>query len=47
MQRAAFPDLRIDAEDVLVSDDKVVTRSKLTGTHAPRRRRVIHRVPLG
>jgi steroid delta-isomerase-like uncharacterized protein len=33
MQRAGFPDLRIDPEDVLVSDDKVVTRGKLTGTH--------------
>jgi predicted ester cyclase len=33
MQRAAFPDLRIGPEDVLVSDDKVVMRGKLTGTH--------------
>jgi steroid delta-isomerase-like uncharacterized protein len=33
MQRAAFPDLRIDAEDVLVSGGKVVMRGKLTGTH--------------
>jgi steroid delta-isomerase-like uncharacterized protein len=33
MQRAGFPDLRMDPEDVLVSGDKVVTRGKLTGTH--------------
>src|SRR5665213_381914 len=33
MQRAGFPDLRMDPEDVLVSADKVVTRGKLTGTH--------------
>ena len=33
IQRAAFPDLRMDPQDVLVSDDKVVIRSKLTGTH--------------
>ena len=33
MQRAGFPDMRMDPEDVLVSGDKVVTRGKLTGTH--------------
>ncbi len=33
MQRAGFPDLRMDPEDVLVSGDKVILRSKLTGTH--------------
>jgi steroid delta-isomerase-like uncharacterized protein len=33
MQRAGFPDLRMDPEDVLVSGDKVVTRGNLTGTH--------------
>ncbi len=30
---AAFPDLRFDAEDVLVSGDKVVARVRVTGTH--------------
>jgi len=33
MQRAAFPDLRMDPQDVLVSGDKVVARARLTGTH--------------
>lgn len=33
MERAGFPDLRIDPEDVLLSGDKVVMRGKLTGTH--------------
>jgi len=33
MQLAGFPDLRMNPQDVLVSDDKVVIRSKLTGTH--------------
>jgi steroid delta-isomerase-like uncharacterized protein len=33
MQLAGFPDLRMEPQDVLVSDDKVVIRSKLTGTH--------------
>jgi steroid delta-isomerase-like uncharacterized protein len=33
MQRAGFPDLRMGPQDVPVSDDKVVVRSKLTGTH--------------
>ena len=29
----AFPDLRFDAEDVLESGDKVVARSRVTGTN--------------
>lgn len=33
MYIAAFPDLRFTAEDVLVSDDKVVARTRATGTH--------------
>ena len=33
MQLAGFPDLRMEPQDVLVSDDKVVIRSKITGTH--------------
>jgi len=33
MYIAAFPDLRMDAEDVLTSGDKVVARSRATGTH--------------
>jgi steroid delta-isomerase-like uncharacterized protein len=33
MYLAAFPDLRMDAEDVLVSGDKVVARARATGTH--------------
>ncbi len=33
MYRAAFPDLRLEAEDVLVSGDKVVARVRATGTH--------------
>lgn len=33
MYRAAFPDLRMEAEDVLASGDKVVTRARVTGTH--------------
>ena len=32
MYRAAFPDLRMEAEDVLVSGDKVVARVRATGT---------------
>jgi hypothetical protein len=32
MYRAAFPDLRMDAEDVLASGDKTVARVKATGT---------------
>jgi steroid delta-isomerase-like uncharacterized protein len=31
--RAAFPDLRMDAEDVLASGDKTVARVRATGTH--------------
>jgi steroid delta-isomerase-like uncharacterized protein len=33
MYRAAFPDLRMDAEDVLSSGDKAVARVRATGTH--------------
>lgn len=33
MQRAGFPDMRMDPEDVLVSGDKVVMRGRFTGTH--------------
>ncbi len=33
MFRAAFPDLQLHAEEVLVSDDKTVTRARATGTH--------------
>ncbi len=33
MYRAAFPDLRMHAEDVLTSGDKVVARARATGTH--------------
>ena len=33
MYRAAFPNLRMDPEDVLVSGDKVVARVRATGTH--------------
>jgi len=33
MYRAAFPDLRMDAEDVLTSGDKTVARVRATGTH--------------
>ncbi len=33
MYRAAFPDLRMKAEDVLVSGDKAVARVRATGTH--------------
>jgi steroid delta-isomerase-like uncharacterized protein len=31
--KAAFPDLRFTAEDVLPSGDKVVARVRITGTH--------------
>jgi steroid delta-isomerase-like uncharacterized protein len=31
--RDAFPDLRMDAEDVLVDGDRVVARVRLTGTN--------------
>ena len=33
MYRAAFPDLRMDPEDVLTSGDKVTGRVRATGTH--------------
>jgi steroid delta-isomerase-like uncharacterized protein len=33
MYLAAFPDLRMEAQDVLMSGDKVVARSRATGTH--------------
>ena len=33
MYRVAFPDLRMDPEDVLASGDKVVARVRATGTH--------------
>jgi len=33
MQLAAFPDLRMEPEDVFASGDKVVARVTLTGTH--------------
>ena len=33
MYRAAFPDPRMQAEDVLVSGEKVVARVRATGTH--------------
>ncbi len=33
MYRAAFPNLRLDPEDVLPSGDKVVARARATGTH--------------
>jgi steroid delta-isomerase-like uncharacterized protein len=33
MYRAAFPDLRMEVEDLLVSGDKAVARVRATGTH--------------
>jgi hypothetical protein len=33
MYKAAFPDLRFTAEDILPSGDKVVARFRVTGTH--------------
>ena len=33
MYLAAFPDLHMEAEDVLASGDKVVARTRATGTH--------------
>ena len=33
MHSAAFPNLRMDAQDVLASSDKVVARVRVTGTH--------------
>ena len=32
MYRAAFPDLRMEAQDILASGDKVVARVRATGT---------------
>ena len=34
MYRAGFPDMRMDAQDVLVCGDKVVARTRGTGTHS-------------
>ena len=31
--RQAFPDLRVEAEDIIAGGDKVATRGRLTGTH--------------
>ena len=33
MYRAAFPDMQMNAEEVLVSGDRTVTRGRATGTH--------------
>ena len=33
MYKAAFPDLQMTAEEVLVSGDKTITRARATGTH--------------
>lgn len=33
MYRAAFPDLRMSPEDIIVSGDKVVARARATGAH--------------
>ena len=33
MYRAAFPDLRMEVEDLLVSGEKAVARVRATGTH--------------
>jgi steroid delta-isomerase-like uncharacterized protein len=33
MYRSAFPDLRMEAQDVLTDGDKVVARVRFTGTH--------------
>lgn len=33
MYREAFPDLRMDPEDLFASDDKAVARVRATGTH--------------
>jgi len=33
MMIAAFPDLRFDAEEILTSGDKVVSRARVTGTN--------------
>ncbi|HEY7563065.1 MAG TPA: ester cyclase [Gaiellaceae bacterium] len=33
MYRAAFPDMHMEAQDILASGDKVVARVRATGTH--------------
>jgi steroid delta-isomerase-like uncharacterized protein len=33
MYKEAFPDMRMEAEDVLASGDRVVVRARATGTH--------------
>jgi steroid delta-isomerase-like uncharacterized protein len=33
MMITAFPDLRFDAEDILTSGDKVISRARVTGTN--------------
>ena len=33
MYRAAFPNLRMEPQDILASGDKVVARVRATGTH--------------
>ena len=33
MYRAAFPDLRMEPQDIIVDGDKVVARVRATGTH--------------
>ncbi len=33
MYRAAFPDLRFEPQDMMLSDDKVITRVRATGTN--------------
>ncbi|GAA3894730.1 ester cyclase [Leifsonia kafniensis] len=33
MQKAAFPDMKIDVQDVVVSGEKVVVRARFTGTN--------------
>jgi len=33
MYLAAFPDMQMHAEEVLVSGDKTITRARATGTH--------------
>lgn len=33
MQKAAFPDMRMDVQDVIASGDRVVIRVRYTGTH--------------
>ena len=33
MYRVAFPDMRMDVEEVLISGDRAVVRARVTGTH--------------